>query len=275
MKIINHLLCMDDDKPCAFAKTPNQGGAITPQYLVIHFTASHSAQVAINWLTNPDAKASAHVVIARDGTITQLVPFNQEAWHAGKSHWDGHDGLNHLSLGIELDNAGKLTRKGSKWVDWTGKEIPDSEVREATHKNETEKAGWHVYGEKQLEAVRELAALLVQTYKLKDVIGHEDIAPGRKTDPGPLFPLQELRAQLVGHTAERPPAIYQAMSTLRIHSAAALDAPTVPGSPLPQGTKVAVLSKQGVWCHVDVLQPVNGHEHLQGWVHEQYLQCCI
>jgi N-acetylmuramoyl-L-alanine amidase len=272
MKIVNHLLCMDDGTPCAFAHSPNQGGAITPQYLVIHFTASHSAKVAIDWLTNPESKASAHVVIARDGTITQLVPFNLEAWHAGKSHWDGHEGLNHLSLGIELDNAGKLTRQGSKWVDWTGKQIPDAEVQEATHKNETEKAGWHTFTEAQLKAARELAALLVQTYGLKDVIGHEDIAPGRKTDPGPTFPLKELRGQLVGRAEEHPPAVHQVTTTLKIHEAAGTEKPTVPGSPLPQGTKVAVLAREGDWCRVDVLQPVNGHEELHGWVHGNYLQ---
>ena len=272
MKIVNHLLCMDDGTPCAFARSPNHGGAITPQYLVIHFTASHSAKVAIDWLTNPEAKASAHVVIARDGTITQLVPFNLEAWHAGKSHWDGHEGLNHLSLGIELDNAGKLTRQGSKWVDWTGKQIPDAEVREDTHKHETERCGWHTFTEAQINATRELGKLLVQTYGLKDVIGHEDIAPGRKTDPGPTFPLKELRAQLVGRAEEHTPAIHQVTTTLKIHDAAGTDKPTVPGSPLPAGTKVAVVARQGDWCRVDVLQPVNGHAELHGWVHGNYLK---
>jgi N-acetylmuramoyl-L-alanine amidase len=271
MKIVNHLLCLDDGKPCPSAKTPNHGGAITPQYLVMHFTASHSAKVAIDWLANPESKASAHVVIARDGTITQLLPFNQEAWHAGKSHWDGHDGLNHSSIGIELDNAGKLTRQGSKWLDWTGKQIPDSEVMEATHKNETEPAGWHTYTEPQLQAARELGALLIQTYHLKDLVGHEDIAPGRKTDPGPAFPMKDFRALLLARSETAAPAIHQVTATLKLHNAAGVDTPTVPGSPLPQGTKVAVLSRQGEWCRVDVLQPVNGHEELHGWVHGNYL----
>jgi N-acetylmuramoyl-L-alanine amidase len=272
MKIVNHLLCLDDGTPCAFAKSPNHGGAITPQYLVIHFTASPNAKSAIDWLTNPEAKASAHVVIARDGTITQLVPFNLEAWHAGKSHWDGLEGLNRHSIGIELDNAGKLTRQGSKWVDWAGRQVPDAEVQEATHKNEPERTGWHTFTETQLKATRELGALLIQTYGLKDVIGHDDIAPGRKTDPGPAFPMKELRAQLVGRAEEAAPAVHQVKTSLRIHSAPGVDTPTVPGSPLPPGTKVAVLARQGDWCRVDVLQPVNGHEELHGWVHGNYLQ---
>jgi N-acetylmuramoyl-L-alanine amidase len=272
MKIVNHLLCKDDGTPYPFEKTPNQGGAITPQFLVLHFTASHSARVAISWLTNPEAKASAHVVIARDGTITQLVPFNLEAWHAGKSHWAGHDGLNKYSLGIELDNAGKLKREGSKWVTWNGKPIPDNEVMEATHKNETEKAGWHTFSEAQLKAARELSALLIQTYNLKDIIGHEDIAPGRKTDPGPAFPMKDFRTQLIGREETAPATVYSVTATLKVHCDASLESATVAGSPLPAGTKVAVLSKQGDWCRVDVCQPVNGHDELHGWVHAHYLK---
>lgn len=73
MKIVNHLLCLENGAPCAFAQSPNHGRAITPRYLVIHFTASHSAKVAIDWLINPEARASAHVVLARDGNYLQRI----------------------------------------------------------------------------------------------------------------------------------------------------------------------------------------------------------
>ena len=71
----------------------------------MHYTAGASAESSIDWLTNPDARASAHVLIARDGGITQLVPFDRRAWHAGRSRWKDRTGLNGWSFGIELDNA--------------------------------------------------------------------------------------------------------------------------------------------------------------------------
>ncbi len=271
MKIINHRLCKDDGTPTSFVESPNHGGKLTAEFLVMHFTAAGSPKTAINWLTNPSAQASAHLVIGRDGSITQLVPFDMVAWHAGQSFWDGRKGLNSFSLGIELDNAGKLTRQGSKWVSWFGQPIPDEEVIQATHKNETEPAGWHCYTEAQIQAALEVGLLLMREYKLKEVIGHEDIAPGRKDDPGPAFPMNHLRARLMGR-AEDQPLFYEVTSALNVRSAPGMDSPTVPGSLLPVGTKVELFSTQGEWQHVSVLQPVNGQGDLQGWVNQRYLK---
>jgi N-acetylmuramoyl-L-alanine amidase len=271
MKIIKHRLCKDDGTPYSFVESPNHGEKLTAEFLVMHFTASSSAKVAVDWLVNPDAQASAHLVIARDGSITQLVPFDTVAWHAGKSFWDGRQGLNSFSLGIELDNAGKLTRQGSKWVTWFGKQIPDDEVMEATHKGETKPAGWHTYTEAQIQVALEVGALLVRTYQLKDVVGHEDIAPGRKNDPGPAFSMMNFRGRLSGR-AEEQPVVHEVTATLNVRSGPGTSSPTVPGSPLPAGTKVEILAKQGEWRKVDVLQPVNGQMDIQGWAHQRFLK---
>jgi len=108
MKIIRHRLRKDDGNPYPFVPSPNKGGKAEPKYLVMHYTATPDLEVAIRSLINPKRKASAHLVIGRDGSITQLVPFDRVAWHAGASSWDGLKGLNRYSLGIELENAGKL-----------------------------------------------------------------------------------------------------------------------------------------------------------------------
>ena len=93
--------------------------------------SGNDADSAIRTLTGPKYKASAHLVIGRDGAITQLVPFDTVAWHAGISCWEGREGLNRLSLGIELDNAGALTRHGIRWRAWFGVEYDDEDVIEA------------------------------------------------------------------------------------------------------------------------------------------------
>ena len=206
MKIIRHRLYRDDGTAYPFIPSPNFGGEVQHEFLVIHYTAGRDAQSAINWLIDPERKVSAHLVIGRDGNITQLVPFDKIAWHAGRSEWKGFINLNQYSLGIELDNAGFLTRhsnplapfnKGdNRWLSWLKDEYDDSEVIEAVHKHETEPRGWHIFTPEQIEAALEVSKLLVNHYNLRDVVGHDDIAPGRKLDPGPAFPMEEFRARL-------------------------------------------------------------------------------
>jgi N-acetylmuramoyl-L-alanine amidase len=193
MKIRNHRL-----QGIPQEETPNQGGVMEPKYLVFHFTAGRSARESIDWLCSPKAKASAHLVVGREGSISQLVPFNMKAWHAGVSHWDGITGLNSCSVGIEMDNAGRLAKAGNTYRAWFQDQYSEDEVIQAKHKFEQDLSWWHTYTEDQIKTALELALLLAKTYGLKDVIGHEDIAPGRKSDPGPAFPLANIRAKVFG-----------------------------------------------------------------------------
>jgi len=271
MKIQRHRLYRDDGAPVAFTASPNSGKDLQYEYLVIHYTAGRSAEASIRWLTNPAARASAHVVIARDGSVTQLVAFNRVAWHAGRSSWLNRTGLNHYSLGIELDNAGPLQRHGERWRAWFGDEYDHTQVIEAVHKHENQPRGWHVYTPAQIEAALEVSSLLVRRYRLRDVLGHEDISPGRKLDPGPAFPLQSFRSRLMGRAENDEPQC-KTTANLNIRVGPGTQHPTVPGSPLPVGTPVVVLSEQGTWRFVDVPQEIHGVMDMQGWVHGRYLQ---
>lgn len=147
------------------------------------------------WLRNPlagsAAKASAHLVIGRNGRIVQMVAFNRRAWHAGICRWGDIEGLNAYAIGIELDNAGRLQRRGDgAWVHpASGRVLPASEVIEAQHKAEARPAGWHAYTKAQLRAAAAAARALHDRYGFIDVLSHDDIAPGRKVDPGPAFPM--------------------------------------------------------------------------------------
>jgi N-acetylmuramoyl-L-alanine amidase len=296
MKIQNHLLVHDDGTPYRFVKTPNVGnGEAKFRYLVMHFTAGGSAQESISWLANPAAKASAHIVIARDGTITQMVPFNRVAWHAGKSQWEGIVGLNTYSIGIELDNAGRMTRRNGTWSSDAGVKLPDDQVIEAVHKNEKTVSGWARYPEAQLAAARELAALLVRTYKLGSIIGHDDISPGRKVDPGPAFPFADFRTRVMaaaaGSAAATPtpqtPAVqpapgatptpagawvYSAVANLNVRSGPGKDNALVAGSPVPAGTLLDAVAVSGDWTQVVVQGTVKGVSNIRGWVSTQFIK---
>lgn len=199
MKIANHRLVGEGTEAVSFRKSPNQSGGLSPLYLILHFTAGTTLDGAVSWFLKPEARASAHLVIGRDGAVVQMVPFNRRAWHAGKSTWGNLDGLNPYSIGIELVNAGKLRKRADgQWVNWANHVIPADEVSTATHRHEKIEAGWHEYTEAQMEALRKVAVLLNASYRFTDVLGHEDVSPGRKVDPGPLFPLNSFRSIVLG-----------------------------------------------------------------------------
>lgn len=270
MKIKNHLLYQDDGRPITYKATPNKGGKYTPQYLVIHYTAATTAASCISWFGNLVAQASAHLLIGRDGDITQFAPFNVVTWHAGRSSWKGLSGLNHYSIGIELVNGGRLMQGASRCtcpVDQ--REVPGTEVVIARHKNETAPAPWHEYTEKQLEASLQVAALLVKTYKLKDVLGHDDISPIRKSDPGPAFPMGSFRSKAMGRRDDAMDE-YVTSTAINIRSGpGTVHLPLTSG--LPQGTPVVVLRTEGTWSFVEVQVPVNEIMDLEGWVASRFL----
>lgn len=172
-------------------RRPISGGAIMAirRFLVIHFTAGASAESSINYWKELGIGVCAHFVIDRDGTIYQCRPCNRTAGHAGASQWKDpksgttYHGLNACSIGIELANGGdSYPEKFSSITPTT-----------ARHKNGGPFTKWETYPPAQLAACEMLSKVMCDRYKLDDLVGHDDIAPNRKSDPGPAFPMQLLR----------------------------------------------------------------------------------
>lgn len=273
MRIVEHRLEDADGEAVPFVESPNRGGALEARYLVMHYTAGASAAQSVDWLANLDARASAHLVVGRDGGVTQLVPFDRVAWHAGISRWNGTEGLNHHSIGIELDNAGRLQRRGDAWRAWFGREYPVSEVVEAVHRHETRPSGWHAFTEPQIESALAAARTVLRRYGLREILGHDDISPGRKVDPGPAFPMESFRARVLGRQDDRP-AVFETAVHLNIREGPGTSFSRLEGSPLPPGTRLEIQEREpgGVWCRVDVLDDVREGADLQGWVHSRYIR---
>lgn len=270
MQIKNHLLYNSDGTQVSYVATPNKGGKYVPKYLVMHYTAATTKASSVNWFKNPNAQASAHLLIGRDGSIIQFAPFNIVTWHAGKSQWKGLSGLNQYSVGIELVNGGRLVRSGNDWIcPVDQKKIPATEVVLATHKNDSKEAAWQVYTSRQLDTAIQVAALLVKTYTLLDVVGHDDIAPIRKSDPGPAFPMGSVRSRAMGRHDESLDE-FVTSDHLNIRSGAGTNFNTL-AKMLPPGTKVIVLRTEGNWSFVDVQGTVHGIMDLEGWVSSKYL----
>lgn len=269
-----------------FTPTPNHGSAFAaglPDAIIVHFTGGSSAESAINWLTNPQAKASAHVVIGRDGRITQLLPFDTIAWHAGASTYGNRKGYNHFSIGIELDNPGRLKRtEGGEFLASFGRKYPADQVIAATHRNERAESYWLAYTEEQIEATFDLCSALCATYPVREILGHEEIAPGRKDDPGPAFPLDRLRQRLItrgrdeetafqrkpdGDIDPNVPARGKGFVTASKLNFRAEPRPTADAvaPPLPRGTVVDILDQKSGWHQVRV----NGKV---GWLKSEFLK---
>lgn len=202
MKVFNHFLLLDSGAQCKLVASPNHGKVINPIYLVLHYTAGSTPEGAIDWFMNPKAQASAHFVLDRDGKIVQMVPMNRRAWHAGDSKWGELSDINSYSVGIEIVNSGRLSKRSDgAWLSWSKHIVPSNEVSIATHKNETSESGWHEYTEQQIDVVVQMGMAIAARYGIVDVLGHDDIAPKRKADPGPLFPMSSVRSRILGREA--------------------------------------------------------------------------
>lgn len=165
------------------------------KYLIMHVTGGSSMQGTINWFRNPASGVSAHLVIGRDGRVVQFLPFDKVAFHSGFSYWEGDENLNHLSIGIEIDNMATLRGGPGKYT-FKRRPVEDSRVQEATHWKHSRPKGWERFPDIQLEVAFEIAKALIETYGITEVLGHDEVNLRERLDPGPLFPLQDWRARL-------------------------------------------------------------------------------
>ncbi|MBS0238019.1 MAG: N-acetylmuramoyl-L-alanine amidase [Proteobacteria bacterium] len=133
-------------------------GGVKPSLLILHYTGMSSAAKAIDWLGRSESGVSCHYVVDEAGRITQLVPEEQRAWHAGVSYWRGETDINSHSIGIEIHNPG--------------------------HQN-----GYPDFPPDQMAAVIALSKDIVRRHHIApdNVLAHSDVAPGRKIDPGEKF----------------------------------------------------------------------------------------
>ncbi len=140
-----------------------------PTMILMHYTGMKTAAEAIHRLTDPSSSVSAHYVIAEDGSLFHLVPENLRAWHAGKSFWRGCKDVNSASIGIEICNPGHE----HGYVDFT------------PH---------------QMDAVIRLSEKLIAQYEIHpwNIVGHSDVAPLRKVDPGERFNWEALANRGIG-----------------------------------------------------------------------------
>lgn len=207
MKIVNHRL-----SGTPFRKANASGGEMRPSLLVIHDTAGRlDKHSSVNWFASEDCPNSAHVVVERDGSITQMVDFDHRAWHAGPSKWRGKEYCNSFSIGIELVSPGKLDQHGRAWFHKKTEPGYPTVILQRIKTPAHGDGWWMAYTTEQIDVTIELCRALAEAYGIKDVTTHWEISPGRKIDTNPLFPLDRVRAAVLG----KPDPVQDAVSALQ------------------------------------------------------------
>jgi N-acetylmuramoyl-L-alanine amidase len=168
-----------DYRKAIVRSSPNYGeraGGRKPDMILLHYTGMPTPEGALEWLCCDESQVSSHYFVHENGDIVQLVAEQRRAWHAGKSVWHGESDINSLSIGIEIANAGHP-------------------------------GGLPEYPKAQIEAVIELCRDCGQRWSItpERVLGHSDVAPRRKLDPGEKFPWNDLYQGGVGHWVEPTP----------------------------------------------------------------------
>ncbi|MCB1782446.1 MAG: N-acetylmuramoyl-L-alanine amidase [Alphaproteobacteria bacterium] len=138
-----------------------------PSIILIHYTGMEDPLMAFERLNDPLSKVSAHYMIDTDGCLHDIVPEEFRAWHAGVSYWDRETDINSHSIGIELDNPGH-------------------------------EFGYRAFPQEQMDSLLKLCREIMARHEIKHVLGHSDVAPERKTDPGELFDWKWMAAHGVG-----------------------------------------------------------------------------
>tara|TARA_B100001123_G_scaffold368506_1_gene429563 strand:+ start:1202 stop:1933 length:732 start_codon:yes stop_codon:yes gene_type:complete len=138
-------------------------------FLVFHYTGMRSEKAAVDKLTNIQSEVASHYLITKNGKIINLVPDLYIAWHAGVSSWKNYKSLNNNSIGVEITNPGH-------------------------------QFGYKKFTKKQIDSLINLSNFLIKKYKIskKNILGHSDIAPKRKKDPGEKFPWEYLARKNIG-----------------------------------------------------------------------------
>lgn len=193
LKIVNHRLV-----GVPFIPANSYGGEMKPSLIVEHDTAGRLDKgSSVAWFRSKECKTSAHVVIERDGSIVQMVPFNRKAFHAGKSFWRGKHFLNSDAIGIEIVNPGILDKNGRAWFHKPSEKGFVDIVHRCTPEHGD--GWWLPYTDAQIKANKELCRALMEEYSdCNEIVTHWMISPRRKIDTNPLFPLEEVRAYALG-----------------------------------------------------------------------------
>jgi len=235
-----------------------------PVGILLHYTAGGPA---VDRLAGKgDSNVSVHFTVDRNGDAYQCGDLDQRLWHAGVSHIGGMTGLNDYYVGIEQANFGY-------WRDERGlptlAKAKEAGWLHAAHSYDPSRVlYWEPYPERLLATTERICRWLLENIStIKNIHGHDQVSPGRKSDPGPAFPLNRFRNLLMPDSESKPPRYkVQVSDFLNVRAAPSASADKRDWGPLKDGDVVDYLREDGSWF---MIQTKDGKE---GWVNSLYLR---
>ncbi|MCQ2973610.1 MAG: N-acetylmuramoyl-L-alanine amidase [Bacteroidales bacterium] len=256
-----------------------------PDAIIIHYTAGASGAATVKLFSAKSATTSAHLVVSEDGSVTQMVDFNRKAVHAGTSSYGGRSSYNNFSIGIEISNPGYLQKIDGKYYTWWEAKkdkktaTATSKVFTGKHRNSvTKMTYWHTYTDAQIKTVKEICQAICNAYEIKEILGHEEIAPGRKCDPGPAFPLDDMRTEVLAkknisindlfknamaESATSALVIGKVSAKLNFRTEPSTTAP-LKSSPIPKDTFIYIIGEKGDWYNI--------LREITGWIDKEFIE---
>lgn len=282
--IKNDLLFLDG-KQVDHYKTSKSSGRMksAPIYVVIHYTAGIRFEDDIRTLSSSSTQASCQLVVSKEGKVAQVGDFRDVLWHAGKSSWDGYTNLNSYSVGIEVTNPGYVdfayekdgvnyyrypSPGGKGGVYWNDR---DDVIIKTKHRNGGPEKNWIQFSKAQMDALYGIVAALQAAYPIRQVVGHDMIAPERKIDPGPCLPddfYDNVNAEKIkGPTGESTePVIVETSTNLNLRTGAGTEFKIM--RTIPKGTRLILIRNfDNTWAEVMSEDRLS----YRGYVSSQYL----
>jgi len=249
--------------------TKKSRGVNTKRFGVIHYTAGSRFRRDVELLSVDAAQVSCHYVISPAGDVAKIGSDDDILWHAGKSTWKGFNGLNAHSIGFELTNPGEMAISGNEAIAWFGDRYPLSECVINGNK------AYLPYGFRQIDALRTLSEALIDYHgTFIEFVGHQDISPDRKIDPGNgiIFPYGFYDKMNEFINTRKPntkvDSEYMDPIKMRVDVSSVLNVRSGPGTTYERidaktnGEKITIARKSGDWLKIE-----GG-----GWVHRAYVK---
>lgn len=206
MELVNHSLILAN-QPVLTAADSGRGEAVaiaTRQPEVMESVDMILIKSGTNQLTHNtghvngnNVESHAHILINRDGLVSQFIPFNEKIAHPIDGSWDGTGDLASRSVTIMFENYGRLSKRGEEFVSACGQVIGTSDVFTGIHQNEESLSYWQKFTDSQVQLAEKIIRCLSSTYQVKYILGYEEVCPGLQTDPGPAFPLEIMRRKIM------------------------------------------------------------------------------
>lgn len=254
-------------RPGRVQATPKMGGTLLPRYIILHASGTTTLETELSLIQDTSLAYSMHLVVDRDGTIIQCVPFLKQAWHCGKSRWGQLQGLNGYAIGIEMINAGRLRQVGGRYHTWWGRKIAPADIY-----TDTQGVPWHAYTQTQILTVLAICRTLCAHYPIEDVLCRDDVSTAATPSMGEAWPMVEFQRVLSDRREDiAHPFITCQLTT--IHAVPDLSSPQY-DTPLLTGTMVIQEgSAPGGWVMV-AAQSWRGQEldPQAGWVRRNALE---